>query len=201
VAEASSPEPPPDKQKQRQKQKNAGTLCPERECRLNETGFVWKGNYDVHWDTMIMALTQFKQRERHSSHVSHKHIEHLDGGVKAKLGAWMKTQCYEQRRGRMDAKKEKQFGGVLGVKWMNVREEIDVRKEIAERQFDRNFDLLLAFNEREGHVLVPIKHQESAADDLGGLLGAQRHRYRQGLLKLSHQKWFEVAGVMWESRK
>ena len=68
----------------------------------------------------------------------------------------------------------------------------------SEENFDSNFDLLLAFEEREGHVRVPIKHQKR---DLGAWLAAQGSLYRHGLLELDRQKWLEVAGVTWETEE
>jgi hypothetical protein len=173
-------------------QKKKGILCPEQERRLNKIGFVWN-IFEGKWDAMITALTRFKQREGLSCHLSDTHIEHLDGGVKLKLGAWLKLQRYQHGYGKLGAKREKQLES-LGVKWRNKRQ------ETAEESFDRNFDLLLAFKEREQHVRVPYKHQESATDNLGAWLGEQRSLYRHGLLELDRQKWFEVAGVTWESR-
>jgi hypothetical protein len=67
---------------------------------------------------------------------------------------------------------------------------------MAEERFDRNFDLLFVFNEREGHVRVPINHQESDNDILGSWLGNQRCLHRNGLLGLDRQKWLEVARVV-----
>jgi hypothetical protein len=171
--------------------KNASSLLPVvEERRLNEIGFIWKA-HEEKWETMIRALTQFKEREGHCK-VAIKHIENLDDGVKLKLGAWLSQQRYLQKSESLDAQKEKQFES-LGVKWNNRKQ------EIAEEHFDRNFDLLIAFREREGHVRVPIKHQESAADDLGTWLRFQKLRHRNGLLGLDRQKWLEVAGVTWES--
>jgi hypothetical protein len=70
------------------------------------------------------------------------------------------------------------------------------------RNTDWNFDLLLVFKEREGHMRVPAKHQESGADNLGAWLANQRLLYRPGRLELDRQKWLEVAeDVTWESRK
>jgi hypothetical protein len=89
----------------------------------------------------------------------------------------------------MDIKRAQRLES-LGVKWH--------KNEIAEESFDRNFDLLMVFKEREGHMRVPIKHQESANDTLGEWLTKQRHRQRHGLLLLDRQKWLEVAGVTWE---
>jgi hypothetical protein len=172
-------------------QKRKGTLPSERDRRLNEIGFIWDG-WQGHFDLMFRALTQFKEREGHCN-VSYTHIGHLDGGVKLKLGRWLSKQRYLQRRGTLDAKKEKRFES-LGVTWNNKNHEFAVE------QFDRNFDLLLAFQEREGHVRVPIKHQESGKDNLGNWLKEQRSRYRRGLLELDRQKWLETAGVTWEKR-
>jgi hypothetical protein len=69
------------------------------------------------------------------------------------------------------------------------------------RRLDWNFDLLLVFKEREGHMRVPAKHQESGADNLGAWLANQRLLYRLGVSG-DRQKWLEVAeDVTWESRK
>ena len=49
----------------------------------------------------------------------------------------------------MDDQKEKRLES-LGVTWRS-----DKNPETASDRFDRNFDLLVAFQEREGHVRVP----------------------------------------------
>jgi hypothetical protein len=55
--------------------------------RLALFGMHTKGN-----GSMITALTQFKQEEGLSCHISDKHIAHLDGGVKIKLvSAWVRN--------------------------------------------------------------------------------------------------------------
>jgi hypothetical protein len=53
----------------------------------------------------------------------------------------------------------------MGVKWNNKQQ------QISEAHFNRNLDLLPGFKEREGHVGVPIEHQESANDNLKSLAG------------------------------
>jgi hypothetical protein len=174
-------------------QKKAETLSIGKERRLNEIGFVWNAK-DGKWDTMYRALAQFKQREGHCN-VSDQHIEYLDdGAVKDKLGAWLMNQRLYQGCGTLDAKTEKRLES-LGVKW-NFK-----LQDITEEHFDSNFDLLLAFKEREGHVRVPIRHQESGSDHLGAWLVNQRSLHRHGRLELDRQKWLEVAGVTWEKRE
>jgi hypothetical protein len=178
----------------RRTQKTNGMLTSEKERRLNDIGLVWNPLVE-NWDNMVRALTQFKQREGHYCPVSVKHIEHMDGGVQLKLGTWLRSRRYEKWRGKLDAKREKRLES-LGVKWKNYN-----HTEISEEHFDRNFDLLLVFKEREGHVRVPVKHQESATDDLGAWLEHQRYLHRSGLLELDRQKWLEIAGVTLVTRK
>jgi hypothetical protein len=124
---------------------------------------------------MFRAFAQFKQQEGHCD-VSKQHIEHaLDGAVNDKLGAWLMNQSLHQGCGTLDAKREKGLES-LGVMW-NCKQQ-----EIAEECFDSNFDLLLAFKEREGHVQVPIRHQESdTGDNLGTWLVNQRFIHRHGV--------------------
>jgi ribosomal protein L7Ae-like RNA K-turn-binding protein len=173
---------------QRVKQK-AGTLVSERLLRLNEIGLNWDERKEKSV-AMITALAQFKQRKGHCN-VSTNHTEHLDDGVKLKLGLWLVEQRYQQRHGTINAEREKQLAS-LGVKWHSQRQ------EMTEEPFDRNFDLLLVFKEREGHVRVPFEHQESAADNLGAWLAAQWSLHRIGALELDRKTRLEVAGVTWE---
>jgi hypothetical protein len=168
--------------------RNSGTLCPEKERRLNEIGFIWKA-HDGKYDTMCRALAQFKEREGHCG-VSETHIEHLDGGVKLKLGTWLVNQRLYRARGILDAKKMERLDR-MGIQWNTNRQ------EVSEEFFDRNFDLLLVFQEREGHVRVPLKHQERGNNNLGAWLATQRSLRRHGLLELDRRKWLEVAGVEW----
>lgn len=72
-------------------------------------------------------------------------------------------------------------------------------------RWERNYDLLLAFFVREGHVRVPDDHVE-AGQQLGAWVGAQRSRYRreqlqedraQRLVALSGWTW-DVSRTAWE---
>jgi ribosomal protein L7Ae-like RNA K-turn-binding protein len=169
-------------------QQIAGTLAIEKERRLNEIGFIWKG-HDEKWDIMCRALAQFKEREGHCD-VPNKHIEILKGAV-LNIGAWLKNQCLYQSRAELDAQRMKRLDR-MGVQWNSNRQ------EISQEFFDRNFDLLLAFQDREGHVRVPTKHQEGGGNNrLGAWLAIQRSLRRRGLLELDRRKWLEVAGVEW----
>jgi hypothetical protein len=64
-----------------------------KEHRSSGIGCILQG-YGGKWDTMIGALSEFKQREGHCN-VSDKHIENLDGRVEIKLGAWLKNERHQ----------------------------------------------------------------------------------------------------------
>jgi hypothetical protein len=171
-------------------QKKDGKICPEKERRLNEVGFIWNAR-EGKWDTMMRALAQFNQREGHVN-VPRNHIEDLDDGGKLNLGLWLKCQLSLQGRGTLDVKK-----------W-ELLESLGVDRHCqainAQERFDRYFDLLLVFREREGHVRVPTTHKEGATN-LGNWMAGQRYAYRRGNLDLDRQKWLEVAGVTWKRRR
>jgi hypothetical protein len=114
---------------QQQLEKN-GKLVPEKERRLNEIGFIWNGN-EEHFDAMVTALTQFKQREGHCK-VVHSHIEHMHSGDKLKLGIWLRNECYKQRSELLDAQKEKRLES-LGVTWNAKRREPRIIQQVMVR--------------------------------------------------------------------
>jgi hypothetical protein len=152
-------------------QKKAGTR------RSNEIGFIWN-MCDVKWDAMFRALTQFEQGEGHVN-VSDQHVECLDGGAaKDKFRAcWLMNQLGCRT---LDAKREKQLES-MGVKW-NCK-----RQDIVEKHFDSNFDLLLQFEQQEGHLSVPSNHDEDG-QNLGRWISGQRGqkksrdaRFRKGM--------------------
>jgi hypothetical protein len=64
--------------------KKKGAIDTAKERGLNKIGFIWNV-FEGKWDTMIMALIQLEQRKGHCN-VVYKHIEHMDDGVKVKLG-------------------------------------------------------------------------------------------------------------------
>jgi hypothetical protein len=120
----------------------------------------------VKWDAMFGALAQFKQRAGHCD-ISKQHVEHLDGGAaKDKLRAWLMNQRLHQGCGTLDAKREKQLES-LGVKWSCKRQ------DITEKHIDSDFDLLLQFKEREGHLSVPSNHDKRGQNLKGWISGQQ----------------------------
>jgi hypothetical protein len=133
------------------------------------------------WESNFLLIQQFQDREGHLR-VPKQHVE--DG---RKLGNWSCMQRTQKRKGTLPSERNRRLNEIGFI--------FNAQQATSETNFDRNFDLLLAFQEREGHVRVPQKHQESTNDNLGVWLGTQRLRRRKGLLELDRQKWLEVAGV------
>ena len=63
--------------------------------------------------------------------------------------------------------------------------------------WERKFDLLCAYRDREGHVNVPNKHKEEG-ENLGQWLTNQRTRYKTGALDENRCNKLESIGMVWE---
>jgi hypothetical protein len=205
--------------------KTNGTLSPEKESMLNEIGFIWN-KHEGNWDAMLSALKKFKQREGHLK-VPQRHVEegrHLGDWIgtqryQRRLGTlscpekerrlneigfiWNpQEETREQREqreghcsvGHMDDEDDD------GVTLHRIKRQRCENLDVTQEHFDSNFDLLLVFKEREGHMRVPIDHQESVNDNLGDWMKNQKSLHLRGALELDRQKWLEVAGVTWGRR-
>jgi hypothetical protein len=199
--------------------KKRGTMTRLRRQSLESLGVDWSPKVsvlDFIWEFHFLLLVKFIEREGHLK-VPTRLVE--DG---QKLGAWIRTNRRHHIRGRLCPERARRLHET-GFIWydgpyMNVSSEKETienkdggvkRKRESgtknqpessdDEHFDQNFDLLVMFNEREGHVLVPMEHQESANDNLGSWLVNQRFLHRTGALQLDRQKWLEVAGVTWHT--
>ena len=64
-------------------------------------------------------------------------------------------------------------------------------------KWDRTFDLLVQYEEREGHCNVPQRHVEDGSN-LGTWLNTQKQLFRQGHLDKERCQRLEDLGVAWE---
>jgi hypothetical protein len=183
-----------------------GKLVPEKERRLQEIGFVWKG-HDEKWDIMFRALTQFKQREGHCN-VPNKHIEILNGAVKLKLGYWLQYQRFPKGGGNLPAKKAERLER-LGVSLIpSLRSHLGRKQQVLESMgapledpqisllWDFNFLLLLRFRDREGHMRVPQLHVEEG-QQLGNWIDSQRKEQNKGKLLPERERRLNEIGCIW----
>ena len=167
-----------------------GILDTYREERLEEYFRMWKPERDYGgrppsdelWEEKINLLLQFKEREGHV-HVPQKHRE--DGEL---LGMWLSTQRDRQKKGILDSSRERKLNHI-GVSW-------DPSYLLHER-WEKMYNLLVQFNEREGHLNVPGKHVENG-ENLGVWLREQRSYKKKGILEANRERQLRNAGVSWD---
>jgi hypothetical protein len=181
--------------KQRVRQNKAGTLFDlEKERRLNEIGFIWKG-HEEKWEIMFMALAQYKRREGHLR-VPTRHVE--DG---QKLGDWITLHRAKKKAGTLAFERERRLSEI-GFIW-----------EGHHRKWDTMFRALMQFQQREGHMKVPRRHIEhidhhcntdqheyqfgAVKDQLGAWLINQRLFHARGTLDAKRRERLESVGVKW----
>jgi len=130
------------------------------------------------WIKMFDLLMVYKEREGHCN-VPFFHIE----GAK-KLGIWLNNQRQQKKRGDLDYFLEIELENV-GIVWDDLSEE-----------WEKNYCLLIKFQQREGHPNIPGKHVENGMK-LGSWLCSQRQQKKKGKLDGSLVKRLENVGVVW----
>ena len=160
---------------QRQRQMN-GTLAIDRQRMLEELG-VWWASPNKPWEEMYDLLVQYKEREG-SANVPRAHKE--DG---ENLGMWLFNQRGFQRTGRLAIDRERKLDK-LGSSWSRS----------SKQRWEDMYDLLVEYNEREGHTNVPFRHKEDG-QNLGTWLNSQRQSRKKGTLASDRQKKLEKLGI------
>ena len=123
-------------------------------------GWNWDPATD-YWDRGLAALESFVAREGHPRVPQDHHEEGFD------LGSWVSRQRDFFRRRKLAAERAAQLEGVDDWSW-----------DLAVDDWDRGFAALETFVAREGHALVPAKHEENGYK-LGNWVRVQRRRYAQ----------------------
>lgn len=162
--------------KQRSKKKE-GKLDRTLERRLEEMGVIW----DVisgQWEKNYRLLVQFQQREKNCNVPYHHTVDGIN------LGTWLSTQRHEKKRGKLDRSLEKRLDEI-GVVW-----------DLLSEQWEKNYRLLVRFQQREGHCNI----RQTCKEDnicIGKWLYNQRQLKKEGKLDCNLQKRLEEIGVVW----
>ncbi len=119
---------------------NSANMDPARLRQLNEIDFAWDAN-DESWKQYLGLFLKFIKREGHSN-VPQRHLE---GGLK--LGLWVNNLRHGKSQIQPDRLK---LLNSLNFPW-----------DPYSTRWESNFQALLKFRKREGHVLVPKGHIES----------------------------------------
>jgi hypothetical protein len=148
----------------------------DRRHRLDELGFVWDP-LEGAWERGFAHLSVFKGREGHCRVPD----DHIENGFR--LGKWV---------GKQRAKKN-----VLPERWKRLTE-LGFVWNVPSDQWERGFCLLSQYKDREGHTLVPPKHEENGFK-LGVWVITQRHPKKKIPVERRHQ--LQALGFVWNPRE
>jgi len=104
----------------------------------------------------------------------------LEDGIN--LGIWLNDQRQSKKKGRLDIKRVTQLND-LGICW-----------NVATEQWERRYQLLRKFNEREGHCNVPKRHVEDGIK-LGNWLNNQRQSNKKGCMDTKRVTQLNELGI------
>ena len=152
-------------------------LDQKRKERLESLGVLWDPK-EVQWERNFDLLSVYHAREGHVD-VSFNHEEE---GIS--LGTWLSAQRQDFKKGKLSDVRQKRLE-LLGITW-----------DPTEAQWERNYNLLKVFREREGHANVPRLHNEDGVG-LGTWVVKQRKDFKEGKLAPARQGRLELLGISW----
>ena len=88
------------------------------------------------------------------SHDGDSKLKDIENGLN--LGGWLSSQKYQKNIGKLSSDRIQKLEEI-GVIWSIVR---NTNKNKISKEFEKKFNLLLKFKEREGHCAVPYAHLE-----------------------------------------
>jgi len=186
------------------KAKKIKPLSDEEVGRLEAAGVVW-GVLAEQWERNYALLRAYREREGHAN-VPASHVEEGE-----RLGGWLQRQRKRhQARGLSEEERKAKSASALSDEEVGRLEALGVVWDVLAEQWERNYALLRAYREREGHANVPASHVEEG-EKLGGWLSGQRKRHQarglseeerkaKNIKPLSDEKVgrLEAAGVVWD---
>ena len=136
------------------------------------------------WDQWLGMLEAFVEREGHA-------LVPITYSVGAwRLGAWVATQRSAGRQGALDTERYDRLASVPGWSWTPWSYE-----------WDRAFDALGTFVQREGHADVPKRHIEGDVN-LGTWVQHQRTDYRKRTIDLTRTALLDaVPAWTWNTKE
>mmetsp|Transcript_37727 Transcript_37727/g.43089 ORF Transcript_37727/g.43089 Transcript_37727/m.43089 type:complete len:285 (+) Transcript_37727:55-909(+) len=149
------------------------------EKQLEDMGVMWDIASEQS-EKYYRLLDKFRRREGHCNVPQH----YSQDGIN--LGTWLCTQRHEKNCGTLDHTLEKRLDE-LGVVWNLLSE-----------HWEKNYQALVKFRQREGHCNVRDSHKEDNLS-LGVWLCRQQYLKREGKLDCNFQKRLEDNGVVWSS--
>eukprot|EP01041_Mallomonas_annulata_P000237 gene237-429_t len=171
--------------------KRKGNLRPERETPLQD--LVDKGLLqwsmpsiaspdDEKWTVMFNALLKYGQKHNHFN-VPYSHDCTLEDGSQVKLGAWLRKQREQKKKGNLRPDRDDRLQSLVeaGVLRMPSAHTTD------DDQWNSMMDALEGYGAKHGHCNVPQSHEYKLEDNtvvrLGAWLRKQRELKKKGVLR------------------
>lgn len=149
----------------------------EQRQRLDQLGFVWDVLED-RWEEWCRVLALYRDREGHCDvPVKYKEGDFL-------LGHWVNNR--RTKREKLSDEQRKQLDE-LGFIW-----------DPFEKAWQRAFNFLKTYKEREGHCLVPDHHKENGFN-LGKWVGKQRGKRKK--MSIERRRSLDALGFVWNAKK
>jgi hypothetical protein len=161
---------------------NKNTIPLDRKERLDEIGFVWKVDISALWNKQYGKLVEFKRKNGHCN-VPTKYEKDTS------LGMWVDTQrrLHSENKLRLD---RKGLLDELGFVWR-----VDYSA-----QWNKQYEKLVEFKQKNGHCLVPNKYKEDGLS-LGAWVSKQRQLHIKNKIRPDRKGLLEELGFAWKADK
>ena len=162
----------------------SGKLEPQRVARLEaQLGWLWDAN-NAAWEEGFAALSEFVEREGNARVPA----DHMESGLK--LGNWAPQQRGLYKANKLAANRVARLESLPGWTWSPH-----------ESRWEKNFQALCGYVNREGHARVPVGHVESGVN-LGSWVNTQRtHHKSQKLEPERVARLGALPGWIWDHKR
>jgi len=171
--------------------KRKGNLRPEREAQLQE--LVDKGLLcwampsiaspdDEKWTIMYNALVEYGQMYKQCN-VPYSHDSVLEDGSTVKLGAWLRKQREQKKKGSLRPDRDRRLQKLVDANMLRMPSP----HASDDDQWFGMFEVLMEYCAKHGHCNVPQSHEFQSRDGnlvrLGAWLRKQRELKKKGSLR------------------
>ncbi len=173
-------------------QRTRGTLRPDRQQRLEDAGFAWRGTarrFKSQWEAAFAQLVAF-----HREH-GHYRVTHT---MDPKLASWCADHKSKYRQGTLRPERQARLEGI-GFEWTTPPPTVPLlRIAAAEARWEMMMLQLQAYVAQHGHANVPHLWKKNRA--LGSWTHKQRQCHTAGTLRADRTARLDALGFVWRRR-
>lgn len=174
-----------------------GTLLPTRQQRLDDIGFIWKGdNHDRRWRQQYDKLVAYQKKHGHCDVPCHWSKDR-------RLGHWISIQRIFRRKGSLNPERI-QLLDQIGFRWnalFNLKSPPKSFRKLVSAQdalWNQMFARLLLYKKSHGHC--GVLQADGCEGRLHKWVIRQRMNAKAGILPIARKQQLDQAGFLWEGR-